>query len=541
MVFLFFSILLFVICNLSMLIKQKFEKVLLFWGLCASFWIIQLPSYNWMIGHNFFEVLINFSKELLLSILDVVKLFTLDLDFDAISMTYRGWQFEHLIIFWISFLYAIASCFSLAIVANYFNNWFLFVRMKYNHNAENHIFDGYIVKHLNLAKNIVHSNNSGRIIFASSNQEEITDIIDSRVVTKKDVLQLSRLISTRKCNRYYLLDKSSQSLEKALLLIEQYGVRETKDILYVQDLNGILESYLQAQSRDDECLKVRLVNQARSTIYNYFYQNKVFLEKMFLDTPHVVVVGESELARETIKLLSWLPQVMNKSINITVVYSSEEFVLQMKCDMPEVFKELSYEKKVDFNFSPLPTLSVGHIFENLNQLKNISGLFLLESDLLNLELADKVHQLLPRSSVLVFDVEDPILINIYKDKFKENILQYSIGFHNFDTELESKALGLHRKYETKFIERNFFNNQYNYFSSMARALGSRYLVGDIYREKRNKVPDFRMLELEHNRWSMYLKTEGWRCGIIRDMECKHHPLLVSFNSLSEKEKLKDLN
>lgn len=127
----------------------------------------------------------------------------------------------------------------------------------------------------------------------------------------------------------------------------------------------------------------------------------------------------------------------------------------------------------------------------------------------------------------------------YKAEYPNNILQLGSFSSSFNTELEMKALTLHKKYEQNFVERSFYNNQYNYYSSMSRALGDYYLNQiNTYGET---FPESLIMQMEHNRWSVYLKTEGWRYDKNRDDVRKKHNLLVPFEDLSELEQNKDRN
>lgn len=68
---------------------------------------------------------------------------------------------------------------------------------------------------------------------------------------------------------------------------------------------------------------------------------------------------------------------------------------------------------------------------------------------------------------------------------------------------------------------------------MARALGNSYLNRELSQEDQQRA--------EHNRWSMYLKTEGWTYASERDNANKKHPLLIPYDQLPESEKKKDIN
>ena len=76
---------------------------------------------------------------------------------------------------------------------------------------------------------------------------------------------------------------------------------------------------------------------------------------------------------------------------------------------------------------------------------------------------------------------------------------------------------------------------------MSRALGDKYMIGHVYIDNDHKIPNTQNLINEHNRWSIYLKSEGWLYNKQKDKYKKHHHLLIPFDDLSEIEKQKDLN
>ena len=71
---------------------------------------------------------------------------------------------------------------------------------------------------------------------------------------------------------------------------------------------------------------------------------------------------------------------------------------------------------------------------------------------------------------------------------------------------------------------------------MSRALGDYYSIGV---DKENN--SIQLLKNEHNRWSIYLKTEGWTYSDKREVSCKKHNLLIPFEELSKEEQSKDRN
>ena len=157
-------------------------------------------------------------------------------------------------------------------------------------------------------------------------------------------------------------------------------------------------------------------------------------------------------------------------------------------------------------------------------------------DIQNLELAKVIKRRISKYVPIIFNLNEPFLINQYDKKFGNRIIQTTSLDFIFNMPLERKALELHQKYQDKFIEKNFYNNKYNYYSSMSRALGE-YYSSEVDKENES----IQLLKNEHNRWSIYLKTEGWVYSNQRDDSCKKHNLLIPFDELSKEEQSKDRN
>jgi len=125
-----------------------------------------------------------------------------------------------------------------------------------------------------------------------------------------------------------------------------------------------------------------------------------------------------------------------------------------------------------------------------------------------------------------------------------------------DSELEKRAFELHEGYEKvkdfdqmsesekdskrKEWRRNFYMLEYNYSSSMARALhdAAREACG-LQNEEGSEEKEERLKTLEHRRWNAYMRTEGYSYSSVRNDLAKLHHLLVHNSKLSEKERDKD--
>lgn len=545
MIYLFASVLIFIIINVyHMFILKKFRfRKGLFISVALAFWIVCIPTLEWNLSNTLLDSLFLFLKSVLISFIYIVDLFVYNLDFDKIASTFNGWNVEAPILFWVAFLYLIASLLTFSFIIQFFGDYYTSFKLKYGRKKVTHIFYGDEPLITHFIKEKINDQKNDRIVLLSKKESDSNNF-PSRVLplTLKDSMDLSRIINVRNQTNFYFLDGDIQSVEMAISLIKSYGDRITNDYLFVYDPNDIVEDYLSFEtesnelSREDSALKVRLLNSERVTLYNYFYDNKGRLLDLFKESPSFIVVGENQFAIESAKLLSWICQVFGKDSRITCLYSDDEFPKILYSEMPAIFEKESYENRVDFSFIKVTKLSKSEIYEKLEDFSSYSGIFLFMDDIQNLELAKLIRQRISNQVSIIFNLNEPFLIDQYVKKFGTSIIQTTSLDFIFNTPLERRALELHQQYQDKFIEKNFYNNKYNYYSSMSRALGDYYSIGV---EKENN--SIKLLKNEHNRWSIYLKTEGWVYSNQRDDSCKKHNLLIPFDELSKEEQFKDRN
>lgn len=545
MIYLITSVLVFISINIYHVFvfkKIRFREGL-FISIALAFWIVCIPTLDWSLSSTLLDNIFLFLRSILISFIYIVNLFVYSLDFDKVASTFNGWNIEAPMLFWVAFLYLIASLLTFSFIIQFLGDYYTSFKLKYGRKKVTHIFYGDEPLITHFIKEKINDQKDDRIVLLSKKQSDSNNF-PSRVLplTFKDSMDLSRIINVRNQTNFYFLDGDLQSVEMAISLIKSYGNRITNDYLFVYDPNDIVDDYLSSVTesnelrREDSALKVRLLNSERVTLYNYFYDNKGRLLDLFKKSPSFIVVGENQFAIESAKLLSWISQVFGKDSSITCLYSDEEFPKILYSEMPAMFEKESYENRVDFSFIKVTKLSKSEIYEKLEDFSSYSGIFLFMDDIQNLELAKVIKQRISNHVPIIFNLNEAFLINQYYKKFGNSIIQTTSLDFIFNMPLERKALELHQKYQDKFIEKNFYNNKYNYYSSMSRALGD-YYSAEV--DKENK--SIQLLKNEHNRWSIYLKTEGWVYSNQRDDSCKKHNLLIPFDELSKEEQSKDRN
>lgn len=111
-----------------------------------------------------------------------------------------------------------------------------------------------------------------------------------------------------------------------------------------------------------------------------------------------------------------------------------------------------------------------------------------------------------------------------------------------ESDIETLALERHKKWGD---EESFWNYEYNYRSSIASVIHRKLKILckmpgiDKPVDKRSEQEKSVLRKLEHRRWNAYMRAEGYSYSEIRDDLAKVHNCLVTFDDLSEKDKLKD--
>jgi hypothetical protein len=543
LIFVIASVVIFFFFIAYQFLRKQFNRVVFFVAVAASFWIVCLPNSSWFNVTNPTIFILTFLKSLFLSLLDVGQLFVLNIDFDKLSMNYHGWKAETFILFWVAFLYLMALLLSFSVIVQFLSNWWLTFKVKYIPCKNNHIFFGDYSQFLSLIDDVAEKKE--RTIITYKNKLDVPTISNKIIQIPLDYpLKLSDFNKTSKRTNYYLLDGEIESIKLAIDLIRYYGSSKSNDFLYINDPNSFLEDFLKKQQTDteyldDERFKVRFLNNERMALYDFFYDNRHLLSKVINDTPHYVVIGDNQLALECVALLSWLSQTFASNIRISCIHSSEKFKTTLYYKMPALFEQFQYESPINFSFFKVPSLTSAAVYEKLKSLGEPTAEFIFMDEVENIDLVRIIKQRVGKDFALIFSLISPFLVKQYKAEYPNNILQLGSFSSSFNTELEMKALTLHKKYEQNFVERSFYNNQYNYYSSMSRALGDYYL--NQINTDGETFPESLIMQMEHNRWSVYLKTEGWRYDKNRDDVRKKHNLLVPFEDLSELEQNKDRN
>lgn len=383
-----------------------------------------------------------------------------------------------------------------------------------------------MIAHVEPSENNIVSNFSG----------EKEDVFNT-IYSEYSILKLKNSINKHTKN-YYFLDGDINSLKESIALIESYGDTDSDDFLYVKDCNSLMANFLQANPRNDKQLKVRIVNNDKFALYQYFYEHAELIAKVFKKET-VLIIGNNYRALELMKMILWLQQSADTSLSISCFYEDDKDKARLLSAMPAVFNEDGYEKSYTLNLLKGDSDDYSRVDE-LIRVHHIRTVFAVSDDTFsNLHLSDYIN-INSQETVDIFTaIDSEFVLKTLEPNKKYNVISFFSEDYivnnliSANSHLENQALAFHRTYQDQFVEKTFYNNPYNYYSSMARALGNSYLNRELSQEDQQRA--------EHNRWSMYLKTEGWTYASERDNANKKNPLLIPYDQLPEAEKIKDIN
>ena len=531
--FFYVSVLLFVMGSSYLLLAKKFTHWNFILVTGFSLWLIYIVQYP-LVNHGLFSVIIQVMQNMLFSLLDVAQAFVLGREwdqviYDASSNLLRIESLWHLILF------CLAPILTFSTIIKYITETFFLVHLKLTFRKTLNIFYKDSQRHQNVLQTIANTKPTEKNIDSdfSGDKEDLFNTVYSEY----SILRLKNIIKKHKKN-YYFLDGDLDSLRESISLVESYGDDDSDDYLFVKDYQSLMANFLQKNPQSDNQLKIRIVNNDRFVLYQYFYENANWLAKIF-EEEAILILGNNARALELMKMLLWLQQITETSLSIIYLYEEEKDKDKILTEMPEVIKGDSYEQKYTLTLLSGNKEDYSRVNEVI-QTCQVSTVFILSKDTFyNLNTSDYINNNAKEPMDIFVAVDSEFILKTLKPIKDYHIIRFFSNAYIMNTimdstsRLEEEALAFHRAYENHFIEKKFYNNPYNYYSSMARAVGNAYL---------NKTqPKIEQQRAEHNRWSMYLKTNGWSYAPERNNLDKKHPLLIPFDELPEAEKVKDIN
>ncbi len=539
-------------------------------------------------------------KSLLLSMQNVLRLITLDGDFDNIrdflldpsrinpvlGETYSIYS---------AILFIAAPILTAGFLLSFFRNASSMLRYSLRPCRELYVMSELNERSLALAKNILGEGKGGRIVvftdvFEKGEEQTYERIYTARqmgaICVKKDVVDLG-LKYARKCTRkvYLIGDDEDENVKQALKLINRHrGKKYDNKNLAFYVFSKTVESEALLDSIEKGKMIVRRVNESHNLALLEMQAHPIFKGLEPIDGVkqiRLAIVGIGGYGTELLKAVCCLGQMPGYKVEVHV-FDKENVKARIKAVAPDfiALNGDTTEGEAQYNivFHRLRDIGKKGFIEQFSSVDGYTGVYVtLGEDEMNIETAIRVRQALrkkdPREKTPIYAVVyDPTKVELMAEGGLKTMSgeaedngDYDITFigslsecfslKNIEqAELEKSAKELHLNWAKKSAqnkkeaiiqaEESFDRFEYNRRSSMMQAVYENLREGCGIHKMDEDTPEGRaqkdLLRLyEHRRWNVYMRGEGYVHGEHKSHVAKTHPQLHSYNELPETERKKD--
>lgn len=470
-----------------------------------------------------------------------------------------------------------------------------------------HIFSELNEKSLALANSIaeeykLNKNKRGAvrplIVFTGvdSSLESVNQLIDD--AKNIDAIIFSRKIDSfkldtfhKEINFYLISDSESQKFSLTEKIIEKYDKPNISLYVFSDDIR----LKLLLENKKVENMSVIRINDIQSLIYQNLDSHGI---RLFANAKAVspdkklisaVIVGFGEFGAQMAKSLIWFCQFKGYMFDLSIIDKRSDIETKFRASCPALFDGTDKEKNYRINFYPEIDVCSTEFESLISKITDATYFFVsLGSDEINLDTSIKIRSITesltyspdPRKPDIETVIFDPTIADIMSEKWVNGVAQENTGIHSIDnnyyrihmigglnefysvkvlinSKLNAEAYEMNKQWaidqgknlkEIKSAERDYYRIEYNYTSSITKAIHHR-LKKRLEEELGEKIPgsniprrdilmDSELLlsvaSIEHTRWDKYMRTNGYRYGEVKNHLNKRHPNLVSTKELEEK-------
>lgn len=564
--------------------KQKGNDVLspfnvILGGVFVSVFTGMIPMFAVMLKDELFSVL----KLVVFDVLQTIQVFTVNVGADLIldNINSSATALSGAYSTYMSALFFVAPILTFGFLISLFKNALGKIRFIIHYTKDIYAFSELNDKSLLLAQNIKENHKDAMIIFANVDRDEGDISSESikaaeklkAIIFKSDIITIDFMKHSKTSQlTFFAIDETeSDNLIQSLKLIDKYRCRKNTS-LYMFSV-GAEGELLLANAEKGE-IKVRRINEARSLIYRYLYDEGKTIFETAVGTNegkkqiHALVLGLGKYGTEVLKALTWFSQMDGYSVKIDAFDKDELAEERFSALCPEIMSPeyngriIEGESEYTVTIHSDTDISTKKFADIISCLPEITFVFVcLGDDETNISQSANIRMLCER-----FGHKPSIKTVIYSTEKKDALTgasNYRGQPYNIDpvgdletayseeillgSELENLALERHLKWGR---EEEFWQYEYNYRSSMASAVHMKAKIScgisgagknedDLTIEERDIIES-----LEHKRWNAYMRSEGYVYSgspdkTSRNDLAKMHHDLVSFDNLTEEEKRKD--
>lgn len=529
-------------------------------------------------------------KSLLLSVLDTMQIFFLNGSFDKAETATAGFGgigTAYTVI--ASVLHVVAPVLTFGFILSFFRESIAMLKYKL------HPFsDVYILSELNegsieLARDILSERGKCRrqVVFTDvfeKDDEAIFELVAEAkrlgaICLKKDITELG--LKRARINRklFFIGNNEDENIRQALTMINRcretprYNNYNTQFFVFA----STAESEALLDAADNGAMKVRRINERHNLVLHTLYEHSVFdtaIEKKGVKHINAVIVGLGTYGTELLKILCWLCQMPGYELTVHV-FDKTNGEDKIKTIAPELWaknkKRVNGEPYYNIDFRNNVDISSSAFADNISALDDVTTAFVtLGTDEQNIETAMRLRTLFARKNITAVKPFPPIYTVVYSALKNKTVSRngglmgidesgegYDIEFiGNISTrysmhvieqaELEKAGMECHMRWaaETNRLEKIAQYEKYEYYrkSSIAESVHSYYMrkLG-AFKTDENGNPTRETAVYEHNRWSAYMRTNGYigNKQNVKNHIGKTHYDLVPYDEMPEHEQIKD--
>ena len=511
---------------------------LLFAGTFVSSFVLHLPVYLEEFGDA--VSLIRIGKTLLASLHHTMQLFAMEGSFvDTVAgIEYADQTFLMLYSGFSAIVYVSAPIMTFGFILSFFKNLASYRKYITSFYTHTHVFSRLNEKSIALACSIVRSGDKDKLFGLFSRVAIVfTDVGDDEDEESSDLYQQAKDIgailfrkdfesikfrsrrSARKLSFYLIGEDESEKISQTNTVVGKYNYPDTKLYLFSDNVQSkyLFQSYTK-EERAQMNIEVMRINDVRSLIYSNLYENGIRLfENAEEEDGHRVIkatiVGFGKYGGEMLRALLWYCQLPDYEVRIKVVDREGDAKAKLEALCPDLPYEIDVGRPGDMRYRIDVIQDSAGTNSFVDAIKDSTYVFIcLGNDEVNISTALDVRCRLAKESRYP-DIETVVYDSSLKKRIstpwseRENGLQKktdmtAYGIHTIgdiesyyseetviDSELIDEGLRVHLRWESCVgvnAKNNFFMNDYNFFSSVAKALHGRLrkqILGHPQRER----------------------------------------------------------
>ncbi len=476
--------------------------------------------------------------------------------------------------------------FSFGLVLSFFKNAVAYIRYTLSYFRDTYVFAELNEKSYALAEDVLNNHKTARVVFADVSEKENAETADlvwkaralGAILFKKDITSVNFGFHSKKRNiSFFAMDYDEMNnVEHSLKLISAYNTRANTH-MYIFSTG--VESELLIAGKEKGAMKVRRIDEVRSLISNFLYENGECIFESAEQTKDgtknisAVIVGMGKRGTEMLKALTWYCQMDGYRIKINAFdrdpLAKERFSALCPELMSPRYNGVSVKGEAEYSITVHPKSEVNtkSFADDFSAIDDATYVFVsLGSDELNIKTAVTLRMLSERmgrkpiiNAVLSSSEAKPALesaVNSAGQAYNIKFIGDTASFYServiIDSDAEDDAFSRHCAYcgGDKDKEEDFWRYEYCYRSSMASAIHAVArikcgIAGAGKREDELSKDERETIEtLEHRRWNAYMRAEGYVYSgspkkASRNDLAKMHNNLVEFSELSDSDKRKD--